>query len=551
MAIITRVGHAALRAALVPGHRRFLDGCTDLERTQRGMLARLLRQVSGVDARIDARWRWEDYVLRQPVTGWQDWSPYVERQRRTHERYLVDSPVLRYQPTSGSTSAIKWIPYTQQFLGELDAAIAPWLADLYATHPGVRRGHHYWSLSWLPTAMRDAQRGDLNDDMTLLSAGKRGLARLTQAVPQDASLATTSDGSLFVTLAHLAADAELSALSVWSPSFALNLLERLGAWREELASALACGRWPTLADGALHLPCPRAPRAAAMLREWDARSDPAFFTQLWPRLALVSAWDTAAAAPWAARLRALLPHAAFQGKGLWATEGVVTIPYRGAPVLAYRSHVYEFENLDDGRVLAPWQLRQGQRVSPLLSTGSGLLRYRMNDIVEVDGFLGSVPRLRFLGRNDGTDLVGEKLGTLAVQQALDTLGTGDGLVPVTLLAVEDSGCGRPGYLLLLEADRVDDAVNAQASRIGDALERQLCGHFHYRLARDLGQLSRLRVSCLPAMRARYAAQCRALGMIEGNIKIEPLRAWRGRVPPSLYRDTVPREETPAIAGLPA
>jgi hypothetical protein len=62
-------------------------------------------------------------------------------------------------------------------------------------------------------------------------------------------------------------------------------------------------------------------------------------------LALVSAWDTADAAPWAQQLKACFPQAAFEGKGLWATEGVVTIPIDGQYPLAYRSHVYEFEDL--------------------------------------------------------------------------------------------------------------------------------------------------------------------------------------------------------------
>jgi hypothetical protein len=35
---------------------------------------------------------------------------------------------------------------------------------------------------------------------------------------------------------------------------------------------------------------------------------------------------------------------------------------------------------------------------------------------------------------------------------------------------------------------------------------------------------------LPDMRAVYLDQCRERGMIEGNIKIEPLRHWRGQVP---------------------
>ena len=125
--------------------------------------------------------------------------------------------------------------------------------------------------------MRDGTHGELNDDMSLLAGGKRTLVRLTQAVPPDAALATTSDGSLFITLACLAADAQLSAFSVWSPTFALGMLERLGQWRYEIADVLAGGNWGDHAEGARHLRCPRSPRAAALLRRWDGIATPAFF----------------------------------------------------------------------------------------------------------------------------------------------------------------------------------------------------------------------------------------------------------------------------------
>src|SRR5690606_29418107 len=242
----------------------------------------------------------------------------------------------------------------------------------------------YWSVSWLPDGMRGGGQQHLNDDMKVLSGGKRLLASMTQSVPEGIALARTSDDAQFATLAWLVADAHLTVLSVWSPSFALTLFERLVDWRDELVEVLRHGDW---GQRCMALPgglrCPRAPRVAALLAEWDGRLTADFFVRLWPRLALVSAWDTAAAAPWATVLQQLLPQAAFQGKGLWATEGVVMVPCQGQWVLAYQSHGYEFEDLDSGRMLPPWALRLGQEVARLLSTGSGLLRYRLNDRLRV------------------------------------------------------------------------------------------------------------------------------------------------------------------------
>ncbi|MEQ3725564.1 GH3 auxin-responsive promoter family protein [Alcanivorax sp.] len=534
-------GHRLLKLATGSGERRFASSRQSLQQVQRENLSRLLSQVAGTpmaqQTGLLAGMSWEKFTSTQPVTDYDHWRQAIEGQRTLGEQGLSRSPVSRFQPTSGSTSAIKWVPYTKQFLGELDNAISPWVVDLYRQFPRLLKGRHYWSMSWVPTSLRESMSEEINDDLQLMSLGKRLLAGATQAVPQNVSLARTSDDSLFATLAWLAADPSLSMMSIWSPTFGLGMLKDMARWREELADVLASGQWGQRMAGVKNPGCPKSPKAAAMLREWDGALNPDFFRALWPSLALVSAWDTAASGPWAKQLHELLPQASFQGKGLWATEGVVTIPYQGRHTLAYQSHVYEFQNPDDGCVYAPWELEIGQEVMPLLSTGSGLLRYRLKDLVRVDGFNQGVPVLTFLGRAGTTDLVGEKLTAPALDTAIASLSLPDAVTPVCTVAVDDAGQGKPGYLLLLEgqADR--------PGTIAEKVEDQLQQHFHYQLARNLGQLEPLRCVVHPGMRERYLQQCRERGMIEGNIKMESLQYWPGPLPSWLSALT----KVPAVA----
>lgn len=532
MTLRHRLGHGVMRRLVAWGERSFRRSLNDLEGIQRRKLNGLMTAVAATSTAkrfdINAETDWQRFAERVPVSGYKDWSDAIAAQRDQGEA-MVASPILRYQPTSGSTSAIKWIPYSQRFLGELDAAIVPWLADLYRQFPDISRGSHYWSLSWMPTDMRDQGSADLNDDMKLLSAGKRLLAAATQAVPETIALAPTSEDAAFATLVRLVGDRDLSVISVWSPTFMLTLLEQLGQWREQVAVCLERGHWCDRHTALHFIPCPRQQAQAALLRRWDGKPDAGFFAELWPNLALISAWDTASATRWAKVLHGSLSHAGFQGKGLWATEGVVTIPYGSDHLLAYQSHVYEFEDLDSGKILAPWQLRSGQQVAPVVSTGSGFLRYRMGDQLQVSGFRGSVPALTFLGREDGVDLVGEKISTLAAQQVLDAVAEGFDARTVSLIALEQSDAQqRPGYVLLLEhVGRSDD------DKIAEAVESLLQEHFHYRLARSLNQLTSARVVTADDMRDFYLLQCRDRGMIEGNIKIEPLRRWDGVTPARL------------------
>lgn len=499
---------------------------------QRARLARWLSAVArspeGQRRGIRADWSWEEFVRQMPLTTYKDYADVIGQQRERKQSLMIDSPVMRYQPTSGSTSAVKWVPYTKMFLDEIDDPITAWLGDLYRQFPKMAQGTHYWSLSWIPTEMRSQTAGDINDDMKLLSFGKRLLAYLTQAAPQDIALAESSDDSLFATVAYLAADESLGFISVWSPTFGLGALEQMSAWREELAQVLARGDWGARKPRMAGLRCPQSARAAKLLQGWNGQLNAAFFEKLWPQLAVLSSWDTAAAAPWAQKLRQLLPHAAFQGKGLWATEGVVTFPFDGRFPLAYLSHFFEFADAQDGKVYASWQLRQGQEVIPILTTGSGFARYQMSDVLRVDSHMQQVPCFTFLGRNDGVDLVGEKTSATTAQQVQDTLQL-DGATPVTLLALDEARHRTPGYVLLVECGADAQRLALQQS-LAQQVEQALQANFHYKLARELGQLQPAACVALPNMRGIYLDQCRERGMIEGNIKIEPLRHWKGAVP---------------------
>ena len=86
-----------------------------------------------------------------------------------------------------------------------------------------------------------------------------------------------------------------------------------------------------------------------------------------------------------------------------------------------------------------WQrhLRQGG-IQRLLSTGSGLLRYRLKDLVRVDGLPGGIPALTFLGRAGTTDLVGEKVTAAALDDSLSQVTLPPKTLPVCTVAVEDT-----------------------------------------------------------------------------------------------------------------
>lgn len=530
--MLTALTHRALRLACWQADRRFSSQRNQLEQVQRHKLDLLLQRVAAVSG-VDPGTRWEDFRERLPLSRYGDWKERIQAQREGRLQ-LVDSPLQRYQPTSGSSEALKLIPYTQAFLGELDSAIGPWLASLYRQHPGIASGRHYWSVSWLPESQRKLLDGNFNDDSELLGVAKRVLAARSQAVPAGVAFAGGADDAMFATLAWLVAHDDLRMLSVWSPTFALQQLDSLAQWAPELARVLDSGSWGARAESLRNVPVPHRPDRARRLRALDGRSPAELAQRMWPGLALVSAWDTADAAPWAAQLRLALPQAAFEGKGLWATEGVVTIPYEDRYPLAYQSHVYEFERLADGVVLAPWELREGDEVSPIISGGNGLLRYRLDDRIAVTGFMGQVPCFQFLGRRFGVDLVGEKMSPEAARQVLAEAALETGVEPVSLLAVDARGEGRSRYVALFTRTDSETRLGSNET-LARTVEQKLRRHFHYDLARDLHQLEPAAAMVVEDGWVLYQSLAVATGMIEGNIKPESVR----RVPLAALRQVLP------------
>jgi GH3 auxin-responsive promoter len=521
-----RASHGAARLACRGAARAFERALSDTRNTQLGNLERVLRGVAGTaQARrlgLEPGMGAQAFRERVPEAGYPDVAPAIERQRRGVPGELTGAPCARYQPTSGSSAKMKWIPYTRAFLTELDAAISPWGFDLYRTVPGVRRGRHYWSLSWVPTSLRATTSANVNDDRALLSPAKRAFTLMTSPVPSWVTATGSSEDSLFATAVFLAAADDLTLMSVWSPTFALNLFERLAAEREVIADVLGRGAWDQAHS---HLPGrpPRAARASRLLRSWGGEREPTFFRELWPQLALVSAWDTAASAHWARQLAEVLAHATFQGKGLWATEGVVTIPYRGHYPLAVRSHYFEFVDLDSDRACFAWELQPGQVVRPLLTTGGGLLRYRLEDRLVVRALLGTTPCLEYLGRLQDVDMVGEKMSPEAARAGLDAIAAEEACRPLSLLAITPTrSADKPRYVALCEGRAGAERAEADDARRSARLDEALRGAFHYNLARDLGQLGAARVLTLADARHLYQDIGAARGMVTGGIKLEPL-----------------------------
>ncbi|RKG30613.1 GH3 family domain-containing protein [Acinetobacter tianfuensis] len=513
MGVLLTASHQVLEFACRKAYQRYQRQAVRLELIQRRKLKQLIQQHTG------QRLSYEQFANKFPLTRYADWKQDIEQSRRSGKNYLSAEKVIRFQPTSGSSEALKFIPYTQTFLNELDEAIGLWLCSLYSQYPQLKSATHYWSVSWLPESQRKLMENDnLNDDSALLNISKRVLSKITQAVPAEIALAESAEDAMFATAVYLAADKKLGMISVWSPTFALQLFDIIEQNLDEISATLRSGKWQR--TGLAFLAVPKSCEQSYKLRKLNFQS-PESWTILWPKLTLISSWDTASAAQWAQQLQKRVSGVNFEGKGLWATEGVVTIPLAGKYPLSYQSHFYEFLLQDAEQPIPSWELNEGDIVSPVITTGSGLIRYVIDDELEVTGFYQKVPCFRFLGRKMTVDMVGEKLDQDAAVQVLSQFKRDD-YIPISLLGIENCSVKKPHYILLSEGNADNQPTSAQ-------LDQQLKQNFHYELARNLGQLDEPEIKHVADAWHYYKTLAMHNGMIEGNIKPEPLKKMKTKI----------------------
>ena len=546
-----RLANAAWALASRPAARALGAALADPERAQ----AQRLREILSANAETaygrahafgDVRGL-ADFQDRVPVVGWDDLAPWVDRVAAGEAGVLTAEPVRLLEPTGGSAGGTKLVPFTASLRREVRLAVGAWVADLFWHVPAAARGPAYWSVS--PAVARARTAGGVavgfEDDGAYLSPLHRTLARATLAVPGDVRHVTDAEAWRYATLRALVARADLALVSVWNPTFLTLLLDALPRWAGRLADDLERGTLSppgSVAPGVLARlraglhPDPK--RADAVRQSAGETQGAGLHARLWPRLAVVSAWADAHASASARDLAAVVPQAAFQAKGLMATEGVVTVPLwgrpGGAPALA--SHVLEFAPEGGGRPVFAHGVETGGRYSVLLTTGGGLVRYRLGDVVEAVGRVRNAPLLRLVGRGGPvSDRVGEKLHGDHVAEALGALR----LAARFAMLAPDDGARPARYALFVETD-ADDGPLAEAAR---RLDEALRANVHYGHARALGQLGPVAAVRVRDGAAGYLAGCRALGQRLGSVKPVALHhdgGWAARfegshVPPAPAR----------------
>ncbi len=513
------LANTAWQARSLPAVRRFERALRHPGRAQDRLLRAFLRQARhtawGRSARMHRVHDPSSFRERVALQTYADLQPWIECIAGGEPAVLTHDPVTRLIPTSGSSSAVKLIPYTTGLQRQFNAAIGPWIGDLFRQFPSLRRGPAYWSIS-PAVAAAPSSTGPVpvgfDQDTAYLGRLGRLLVHRVLAVPDGVRQHRDLDDWSFATLWWLLRCRSLRLVSVWHPSFWSLLLDRLAGWWQPLLRGLATGRCERITGETLHVAAPLPGHHVAELE----RLGPAEPDRLWPELAVISAWGDASAAGPCHRLAERWPAVHVQPKGLLSTEAFVSLPYRQTFPAAVSSHVIEWLG-DDGRTCPLDHAEVGGEYEPLVTTAGGLCRYRTGDRVRITGRLHATPTLRFLGRGDHvSDLCGEKLTEAFVLGAIDQAIDAASLNPTFNLLTPSASQTPPGYTWWIGSGGLSPAEHRILQR---TLEQCLLANPHYRWARGLGQLRPVCLSPAPAQAAATLLGRRASTAQLGAVKL--------------------------------
>lgn len=178
-----------------------------------------------------------------------------------------------------------------------------------------------------------------------------------------------------------------------------------------------------------------------------------------------------------------------------ASEGVFCIAQgvgkKDSYIMLPDACFFEFipEENENANALPLWELEKGKRYELVVTTVSGLYRYRMNDIIEVVGFLGTTPLISAIYRKgQNINLAGENMNAVQFENAIGMLFGDQELFTKGYCVAGNCKINPPCYCVFIEGEL---SFPEDAQKAMDDAFKQSCPD--YKVARDNGRIGQAQV----------------------------------------------------------
>ena len=368
----------------------------DCESVQRGVLAEILQAVKDTEIGREKGFAGmesaEDYRAQMPLTTWDDYEAYSERQKRGEENITFVGRAQGFTISSGTTSArAKYIPVSPMQAKALSLVERMRMVRYFMAEPRIAEGKVMPLVNTPESETTEA--GIPVGNASGMAMMRAGMAEKI-AFPMSVFMIKDDEERDYQMMLSAIGHRDVSVVAGNNAGRLTSLIRMAQRRRDDLTDDIA----------------KRDPERAAELRQMTD------FTprEYWKELRMGLFWTSASVGKYVEELRPLLPaDTKMMDVGYGASEGKFNIPLmpgQSSGVLSVATAFYEFIPEGGGEPLMAHEVEAGKNYELVITTWGGLYRYNMQDIVRVTGFAGTTPMIEFQYKSiEVLNMVDEKL----------------------------------------------------------------------------------------------------------------------------------------------
>lgn len=374
-----------------------------------------------------------DFKKNVPLNNYSDLLPYIEKMKKGKKNILTAEPTLLFALTSGTTGEPKYISLTESYIEGYQKTTQTWFYYLVKDHPGYFNGKLFIPPSTFEG--KDTEGGIPVDTISGHILKKLPSMIRKKYILSAEDLRGCKDyEAKYYLMMRLSIEEDVSAIAMANPATLLLLCRKGDEYRKEIVDDIRHGK----VNSSFNInnktreninkrlePNPERAEELERIIADKGRLLPKFY---WKNLSSIGLWKGGPLAAYLPQMSEYFNNVPIRDSGYSATEGRFCTPVddeNSDGVLAVNNIFFEFVSEEDGgsdnpKTLLADELELDKNYYVIITTLSGLYRYRMNDVVRVTGWYNKTPKISFQHKGEGvSSIVGEKISEWQVLSALD------------------------------------------------------------------------------------------------------------------------------------
>ena len=491
------------KSPLEKGHealKRLLDVCRDAGNFNRELLLKIVKDNAdtayGRAHGFDAVQSVGDFKRTVPFTVFDDYTDAIRRMLKGEKNLLTAYPIVHYALSSGSVGEPKKIPVSAETLklyGAYTSNIALALIDDYYME---KENRHIYPGKKICTSVVNVTKAEDGTNVSMISSAMYNAAKdvMLQVLAGPEETLYSNDQMDFRYLKSFYALKERNVTNIVAP-YTTTVYDLLHFIEEHWMQLVYDIRTGVLSKDADIVPevreklqsalQPDPERADELEKIFEEGFDTPILRRLWPHMDYINAIGSGGFVSYTEKIRRYSGDIPMCFANYSCSEAMIAVvtqvesfDYTLIPMGAY----YEFLPADAGdddpaalmeKTLDMDELEAGKEYEIILTNLSGFYRYRLGDVIEVTGFEGKSPKIRFrYRRSQLISIDSEKTTEPQIEYAVEQFAKESGIEVVSYSLYGDRDVTPGRYIVLMEPGR--HVGKAAAATARDTLEKYLC-----------------------------------------------------------------------------